>query len=387
MPDLSNAPVHRRQLLLGSASLLLTGCVPPSALSSPHDRSLPPGASALTLLGEITLAHKLLFRETAVGGLSAIDYDPATGLFDLLSDDRSDLAPARLYRAKMTLTPAGLLPPELVEVVTLKQANGQPWPGKAHAAPGVAIPDPEAMRRLPDGKILWSSEGDFARGFPVALYASGADGTLLRQFALPACFSVGRGHGARDNRGFEGLTINPPGTQAWVAMESALQQDGAEPSTTSAGGHCRFTQFDIRTGAAVRQIAYALDAIPVAPVIPGTFADNGVSEVLLQDDHQLLVLERSYALGRGTSLRLYRIDTRDGSNTLALDALTATNHSPARKTLVADFKHLGLSRLDNTEGMTWGPRLPDGRRTLWFVSDDNFNPMQVTQIAVFGFDA
>ena len=58
---------------------------------------------------------------------------------------------------------------------------------------------------------------------------------------------------------------------------------------------------------------------------------------------------------------------------------------PAAKTLVADFAHLGLSRLDNSEGMCWGPPLPDGERTLVVVSDDNFNPSQITQFAAFAF--
>jgi len=52
---------------------------------------------------------------------------------------------------------------------------------------------------------------------------------------------------------------------------------------------------------------------------------------------------------------------------------------------VADFSQLGLSRLDNTEGMCWGPRLPGGRRSLVVVSDDNFRSMQVTQFAAFEY--
>jgi hypothetical protein len=40
--------------------------------------------------------------------------------------------------------------------------------------------------------------------------------------------------------------------------------------------------------------------------------------------------------------------------------------------------------------MAWGPRLPSrsgkpGARTLVFVSDDNFNPLQVTQFIAFEF--
>jgi len=99
----------------------------------------------------------------------------------------------------------------------------------------------------------------------------------------------------------------------------------------------------------------------------------------------MLVLERAYATGRGNSLRLYEIDTRAASDVLSLDALAPGNHRPPPKTLVADFATLGLTRLDNTEGMCWGPPLPDGRRLLVVVSDDNFNPLQITQFAAFAY--
>ena len=44
-----------------------------------------------------------------------------------------------------------------------------------------------------------------------------------------------------------------------------------------------------------------------------------------------------------------------------------------------------LTRLDNTEGMCWGPTVPNGNRTLLFVSDDDFNPLQITQFLAFQF--
>ena len=35
--------------------------------------------------------------------------------------------------------------------------------------------------------------------------------------------------------------------------------------------------------------------------------------------------------------------------------------------------------LDNLEGMTFGPRLPNGHQALLLVSDNNFTPGQVSQ--------
>ena len=176
-------------------------------------------------------------------------------------------------------------------------------------------------------------------------------------------------------------------------MEDALIQDGPLPRIGAVAGPYRITATDVASGRVLRQIAYVLDPIPARGPLPGVipptvYADNGISEVLMQDAHQMLVLERAYVMGQGNSLRLYRIDTRAGTDTLALPQLTAANHQPAPKTLVADFATLGLSRLDNTEGMTWGPALQHGNRssrTLVVVSDDNFRSAQTTQFAAFEF--
>jgi 3-phytase len=53
---------------------------------------------------------------------------------------------------------------------------------------------------------------------------------------------------------------------------------------------------------------------------------------------------------------------------------------PVHQRLVADLSDVpGLRRVDNVEGITLGPRLPDGRRTVLLVSDDNFSSAQTTQ--------
>jgi len=52
--------------------------------------------------------------------------------------------------------------------------------------------------------------------------------------------------------------------------------------------------------------------------------------------------------------------------------------TPVSKRLVFAFDDLGIP-IDNIEGMTFGPNLPDGRRTLVIVSDNNFSAGQFTQ--------
>ena len=376
------ASTTRRAFLRACGALpaaALVGCATPLPRSSTSS-----GAPRLHLLGETTLRHKMEFQGTTVGGLSGLDHDPGTGTWVALSDDRSELQPARFYTLGVTLD-ARRFAVEVRGVATLRNAAGEPFPRRQS---GGEVVDPEAIRLLPQSAgILWASEGDFRARQSPSVRHSRLDGTHVRDFAVPEQlqFAPQPGTGARNNNTFEGLALTPDGRTAWVSMEAALQQDGPVPGVGRPGGPCRFTAFDIASGRPMRQIAYLPDAVPHAPLIPGGFSDNGVSEILMADAHRMLVLERAFSTGVGISLRLYEIDTRAAGDTLATQRLDAGAYRPAAKQLVADFGTLGLSRLDNTEAMCWGPRLANGRRTLMCVSDDNFSALQVTQFLAFEY--
>jgi hypothetical protein len=57
-----------------------------------------------------------------------------------------------------------------------------------------------------------------------------------------------------------------------------------------------------------------------------------------------------------------------------------------QKELVLNFKkirkQLSSRRIDNIEGMCFGPKLANGNRSLLFISDNNFNTFtdQITQL-------
>ena len=385
--------LSRRRLILGAgaaAVLGLAGCAAPRPVPAPGQ----PPRARLRLIGESRFAHRLPFQGSTVGGLSGIDYDPASELYYLISDDGSSVNPARFYTARIALGMDGLGEPELLGVSTLRQANGSAYPSALQGGP---VPDPEAIRwRAASNTLLWTSEGHASSGTAPWLREARPDGSFVREFALPAMFNFQAGAGPRGNLTLEGLALAPGGQTAWIAMENALQQDGPMPTVEAPGGPCRFTQIDLASGKALQQIAYVPDAIPRAPVPSTAFADNGVAEILMLDGERMLVLERAYMAGWGTeagnSLRLYVINTRQASDTLDLPSLQAGGYRPAGKTLLADFSAFTgpgagprLKRLDNTEGMSWGPVLPNGHRSLVFISDDNFSARQISQWLAFEF--
>ena len=338
------------------------------------------------LLGEERWDLSHTFAGTPIGGLSAIDWNPQDGSYLLVSDDRSEHDAARMYRARIAYGSTGLQRVQIDDVHPLRTPQGTPYPNRRSAKGDVAVADPEALRLLPGARsLVWSSEGDFARGFGPALQQASLSGAWQADWPLPAQLQLPEAPsahvGPRNNITLEGIALSDDAQHLWLAMEGALQQDGPLPRPGQAGGPVRLTEYDIATRQPLRQIAYVPDALPSAPFTLPLVAVNGVSEILADGPGHLLVLERAYVLGSGFSVRLYRIATHgDGAtDTLALDALAPGNHRAADKTLVLDFAQIGLKTVDNLEGMTWGPRLASGERVLILVSDNNFNPAEVTQ--------
>lgn len=133
---------------------------------------------------------------------------------------------------------------------------------------------------------------------------------------------------------------------------------------------------DLRTGRPEAEYVYEVDPVSDAPTAPlpppvNTYAaDRGVSEILAINGSDYLTVERSFASGVGFAIRLYWATTLGATDVGGEDALSGTE-TPMRKKLLYDFTLSGTDA-DNVEGITWGPRLPDGARSLVLVSDDNF---------------
>ena len=54
------------------------------------------------------------------------------------------------------------------------------------------------------------------------------------------------------------------------------------------------------------------------------------------------------------------------------------------KNLLADLSTVPeVQKLDNVEGITFGPKLSDGRQSVVLVTDDNLSADQVTQFYAF----
>ncbi|MFD3532773.1 esterase-like activity of phytase family protein [Streptomyces sp. NPDC058664] len=371
------------------AALLLTTALTPAVAAAgqpgvPPEKSEPPLKARL--LGEKIVPYKLDFQGTTVGGLSGIDRDRCTGEYVFISDDRSYLQPARFYTARLDVGADGVRSVDFTGTHAFRQPDGSVYPAPS-AADGKAV-DPEEIRVDPVScRYWWGQEGDrpTAAGAPLiqpSLQFASPTGTYLGQLRLPPNYEISaEERGPRRNQGIEAFTFGSHGRVVTSAIEGPLIQDGPVPDLRN-GALVRVTQQN-RAGRTLGQFAYPIEKIfaesdPESPWGP----DTGVPSLLAfpDDPHRYLVLERTWVAGAGYKIRLYDATTRGATDVRAMDSLAGQRVVPMRKKLLADFDTLGLSTVDNTEGMTWGPALPSGERSLILVSDDNFDKEAVTQI-------
>ncbi len=340
----------------------------------------------LRFIGGVAFPQGLEVDGTRIGGLSGLDYDAAKDRFLVLSDDRSDFAPARFYEMKLRFADGRLAGADMQSATILQQSDGTPFPNTKQ---GGEVPDPESIRIDPEnhGRLWWTSEGDRPRALKPFLRSMDRAGKAAGEIAIPAMFAMqpGTERGPRSNLAFEALSFAADGGSLWVGMEGALHEDG--PLTTpDAGTVSRFSHFG-RDGRLLGQYAYPVDAVPGRPGV-GKAADNGVTEILALDARRILVLERA-AIQDETGafrndIRLYEADLTSASDISDLSGLRGESYRPMTKRSVANLGVLMQdARIDNIEGMSWGPTLANGGRTLIFVSDDNFNKTQVTQVLAF----
>ena len=342
--------------------------------------SAPASAWTLKYLGQQILPSGYEYSGTIVGGLSGIEYDPVRHRFYVLSDDQSELNPARFYTFRLDLRKFNTLPDPgyggitFTNVTYLQDRQGMPY-----AARQV---DPESIRLSPDGgSLFWANEGNANAGIPPSIEEIGLNGEYRRTLPLPGPYLPRSNRGVRHNLAFESLAIDPAGKRLHVATENALLQDGPAANARQ-GSSCRVLAYELASGKPVAEYVYPADPVTHPPSVPLLFHTNGLVELLALDGQRFLALERSYTQFAGNGIRIYLADLEGATDVSLLDSLEGQSYRPMAKSLLLDLSSLGIP-IDNIEGMTWGPALPNGNRSLILVSDNNFSSRQITQFLAF----
>jgi hypothetical protein len=345
---------------------------------------------ALKFLGKHVIPFNTQYKNTTVGGLSGIDYDAKNNLYYLICDDRSDRNPARFYTAKIFITKRGIDSLRFTGVTNMLQPDKTVYPNNKQDA--LHTPDPEAIRYNPITKqLVWSSEGERIVKEKDTILANPSvitvakNGLFKNNFELPVIFNMqATANGPRQNGVFEGMSFANNYKTLFVNIEEPLYEDGPRADTTDNNAYIRILKFDAISKKSTAQYAYELD--PVAhPANPVTaFKVNGVPDILSMGNNKLLVIERSFSTGRlACTIKIYIADIAAATNISNINSLLAnTNFIPVTKKLLLNMDSLGIYT-DNIEGVTFGPLLPNGHKTLVFIADNNFNLLQQSQFFLF----
>jgi len=321
-------------------------------------------------------------RFGGISGLSAI----GTGReFFGISDDRDT---PHAYRFAVSVLNGKLV---VTPVETIRLARDRRAP---------AALDPEGIAVLPDGHLLIASEGigDKEPRIPPAILEYSRKGGFVRQLPIrPRYIPNPTGPittGVRPNAAFESVTVTPDAARLFTATETALTQDG-DVATFEHGTRCRLLEY-VKRGSSympAREFVYPIDAIDPVDYQAG-FKIAGVVELLALSRSELLSMERTFIESPThpeesiSRIKIFRVSLAGATDVSTVDSLVGSDATAVTKTLLLDLSQVkGLSdklaRLDNFEGMTFGPRLPNGTRSLVVVSDDNFSERQITSFLLF----
>jgi hypothetical protein len=342
---------------------------------------------SLEFLDEYQLP-KMTFEETPVGGLSAIAYDRQRDRFYSLSDDPSAFAPARFYTLRLTLDSKetgsiGIKNVSVEGVTALTAEDGQPYARNTINPEGLAFAAPNT--------VFVASEGVSSAGIPPFVNEFDLSTGQWRkslpipQRYLPDAAGAAQQRGVQDNMGFESLTLNPGGAgeplRLFTATEAPLLQDRDAPDSEQPPKNRLLHYLTSLTGdppVLIAEHLYPMDKAPKWSIV------NGLTDLMVLDGGgHFLSLERSLGfLGYGA--RIFQVATGGATDTSAIASLKGEvkGIEPVRKKLLLNLAELGIT-LDNLEGMTLGPRLPDGTQSLLLVSDNNFEEEQKTQFLLF----
>ena len=343
-----------KRLIFLFCCLLIIGCKSVSVINSNEIK--------LNFLDEFVLPADLTFEGDLVGGLSGIDY--YNGKYLLVCDDGSN---PRYYESNIDIVKRKILSIDVHKVVRIIDT--------AHYL------DLESIRfDAKSNQIILTSEGHIKREKNPMFFSLNSDGKIDNTFSIPSEFYASSKQKPRHNGTLEGLSNSVDGKGYWIAMELPLEADGPEPKITQTNSPVRITYIDASSKKPEKQFAYNLDLITKPPM--GSFAVNGLTEILEYKEDEFLVIERSYSSGLGNqsnTIKIFKITASKASNTLAVNSLLNSNYRPATKELLFDFEsvrnQLTDRSIDNIEGISFGPILSNGNKSLLLIADNNFNKL------------
>ena len=346
--------------------------------------------NGLALAGDALDLSSGTQAERRLGYFSDIYYDPARKQWWGLSDRGPGGGvlqyDTRVQRFEVDISATGAISNfRVVQTVKFMQGT-QPFNGLA--------PNPVSMLGRafdPEGIVINPKSGNFlvSDEYGPSLYEFDRTGQFIRAFTTPAGLvprngtsgvanfagDTGNTAGKRTNRGFEGLAISADGAFAFAMLQSATLNEGG-----GNGIYNRIVKFDVTTGTAVAQYAYAMERADQG---------QGISALVSLGNDKFLVLERNNrGIGPGATLAtadkvVFQIDLAgalDVSN-VALPTSGVFAGAVKKGAKVMDLAANTLPALGNKspekwEGLAVGPQLANGNYVMLVGTDNDYSVTQ-----------
>jgi hypothetical protein len=240
-------------------------------------------------------------------------------------------------------------------------------------------------------QFSWSSEGerilkekDTVLSDP-AIRVIDLNGKFIDSFLIPVNLQMKAiEKGPRQNGVFEGITFADNYKTVFVSVEEPLYEDGPRADINDNNSYIRLLKFDLNSKKNISQYAYKLEPVAYKPEPANAFRINGVPDILSIAKNKLLVIERSFSTGRlACTIKIFLTDLSNATDIKKNPSLQENKKFvAATKKLILNMDDLGIY-IDNIEGVTFGPILPNGHKTLLFIADNNFNPLEKSQVLLF----
>jgi hypothetical protein len=384
----------------GTGCLVSEGAPAPDALSQSSSvgtlGSCAPGVELLAYSDALDKVHAPASSGTTVvvGEISGIVRDPGSGVYYGVAD-RAGNDPSHVFTLDLPLEAGALGEPRVLDMTFLRDGAGRPLDGGTFDGEGIVlwVPVPGAEPAGAEGPArgtspewIIASEGGGNPDQQPGIHRFTLDGDHLGALPVPERFLIGR-----NNLSFESLALAPSGTELFTIVEGPLPEDG---ETEDLRGRLRLLRYrGAQSDAFVPAGEYHYQTEPGRA--PG---EVGAVELLALSDHDLLVMERGWVRDQGNTVRIFQVSLDGAPDVSELSSLAGPLAPlPLPKRLLVDLATCpdgGATSpqvqpnplLDNFEAMAFGPGLPDGRRSLVLVSDDNRSPFQVTRVVVLAWE-
>ncbi len=316
-------------------------------------------------LDEYVITDSIKVNNETINGVSGIDYH--NGKYYMIIDDYDD---PRIIICQLHINNFKIKDINPLSIIRIqKDSTNLFLKNKAF--------DLESLFVDKEGKFNLVSEGNIKKGKEPSIFIVDSLGKFEKEIDAPSYFYKSKGS-PRHNGIFEGSCRSFEKTGFWVINELPLKGDGEVPIYFSTNSDVRITYFDHASAMATRQYVYQLG--PVGKTVKGEMNMNGATAILEYKKDVFFVIERSYQSGygsHGNTVKIFKATVEEEStNTLAVPSLKGAQYLPLKKELLFDFdtvkNKLTENIIDNIEGVTLGPTLSNGNKSLILVSDNNF---------------